>query len=165
MAPTRQPPAARSSYDPRTGRITLAAGATPMHLAHERAHEAQHQHGTRPWRLHHAIPAWMPYVHRITRLLVELEANQLAQRALCYAGRYDRDARHEYRMTIVHAFLALLWISTPKERAVAEVTSPDNAKRVNDARSRNPLLERPATRQNPSAAPSSHGPDEIRGVT
>lgn len=96
--PRREPPSQpRSSYDPHARRISLAPQASLFEQVHERAHKAQHEHRTLRWRLHEAIPGWMPYLHRITRILVELEANQIALGTLKRIGRLDRHAKAEAR--------------------------------------------------------------------
>lgn len=115
-APTHR----RSSYDPNARRIALAPGSTPYVLAHERAHEAQHRYRTLLWRLHAAVPSWIPYLHRLTQVLVELEANRLALGALRHAGRLDALARAEGRNCVRYYLCRLLWTPRPS-RAFLEL--------------------------------------------
>lgn len=93
--------------------MTLTPGATglvsPYTLAHERAHQAQQLHQTLLWRLHSHTPPWLPYLHRLTQVLVELECHHLAAKTLHHLGRYDQDAQTEGRRAVRHYLRALLW--------------------------------------------------------
>lgn len=95
-------------YDPATRTVQLGADATPYALAHERAHQWQHACRTRAWRVQDRCEQ-VPYLCRLTRLWVEMEARDMALTTLELCNRCDHHARAEARAGLWSYVRALFW--------------------------------------------------------
>lgn len=97
-----------SQYDPATGIVHFAPNATVYQRAHEYAHQVQHRHRTRAWRVQDRCER-IPYLCRLTRLWVEMEARDMALTTLQLCGRCDHHARAEARAGLWSYVRALFW--------------------------------------------------------
>ncbi len=83
-----------ASYNAETGTVNLEAGDSLYALAHERAHEIQHDAGTKVWVLHARLRR-VPILSHASRLLVEWEAAMMARRVLIELGAWTPQLRRE----------------------------------------------------------------------
>lgn len=88
-----------SFYDPGTRKIHLCRNAPPYVAVHEWAHARQHRTLTLAYRLWEVTCA-IPWARRLTRLLVEMEADRMARAEMRRCGIWDDDARQISRMVL-----------------------------------------------------------------
>lgn len=91
--------AKRSEYNPSTRTISLRRNASVYEIAHESAHATQHRRQTIPWRLAVATRS-VPYLARLTNLLVEIQAARMALATLRSDGISSPCHSHEARKAL-----------------------------------------------------------------